>query len=145
MIAPIVAPGLEIDSVEVHQAGQRRLVRIRLDGDGPSGTGPTLDEIADATKLISAALDQVDMGPQPYVLEVSSRGVEAPLTTPAHFRRNRGRLVRISLRDGRQFEGRIEASDGQDVTIDRQVISIADIAKAQVQVEFNRVGNAEEE
>jgi len=146
MIAPIVAPiGLEIDSIDLRQAGQRRLVRIRLDGDGQSGTGPTLDEIADATKLISAALDQADMGPQPYVLEVSSRGVEAPLTTPAHFRRNRGRLVRATLRDGAVIEGRIVAAGDHDVTIDDRTVALGDIAKAQVQVEFNRACDAEEE
>jgi len=146
MIAPIVAPiGLEIDRIEVHQAGQRRLVRVRLDGDGPKGTGPDLDQIADATKLISAALDKADMGPQPYVLEVSSRGVEAPLTTPAHFRRNQGRLVRVTKSDGTQIEGRIQKVGDHDVTIDDRVTAFGEIAKAQVQVEFNRLSDVEEE
>ena len=151
MISPVVMPiGLEVDRVEVVGAGQRRLVRIRLDGDGPKGTGPDLDQISTATKLISAALDQADMGSQPYVLEVSSRGIEAPLTTPAHFRRNHGRLVGIDLRDGATLRGHIVASDNQSVTVDdeaggRTVIAYGEISRAQVQVEFNRSGDVEEE
>ena len=149
MIAPIVVPvGLEVDRVEVKQAGPRRLVRVRLDGDGPQGTGPDLDQIAAATKLISQALDNADMGAQPYVLEVSSRGVDAPLTTPAHFRRNCGRLVHVVTRSGAVLEGRLVASSNENVTIQagaREVIDLNDIAKAQVQVEFNRAGVDEED
>ena len=151
MIAPLVVPvGLELDRVETLQAGHRRLIRIRLDGDGPKGTGPDLDQIAAATKLISQALDDADMGPQPYVLEVSSRGVDAPLTTPAHFRRNCGRLVHVVTRGGATIDGRILASANENVTIETQaghheVIAYSDIAKAQVQVEFNRAGADEED
>ena len=144
MLAPVVAPiGLEVDSVDLLKADRRRLVRVRLDGDGPLGTGPDLDEIAAATKLISAALDQADMGAQPYVLEVSSRGVDAPLVTPAHYRRNLGRLVRISLRDGGVMDGRLVAVDDGGVTVedaagDAQVVAMDNLAKAVVQVEFVR-------
>jgi len=144
MLAPVVAPiGLEVDSVDLLKADRRRLVRVRLDGDGPLGTGPDLDEIAAATKLISAALDQADMGAQPYVLEVSSRGVDAPLVTPAHYRRNLGRLVRISLRDGGVMDGRLVAVDDDGVTVedaagDAQVVAMDNLAKAVVQVEFVR-------
>ena len=75
-------------------AGKRRVVRIFLDGDGPQGRGPSLDEIADATRAISRELDDAPaMGSRPWTLEVSSRGVSRPLTEAKHYRRNTGRLI----------------------------------------------------
>ena len=151
MIAPVVAPlGLEVDRVDILSAGQRRLIRVRLDGDGPTGTGPDMDEIAAATKLISAALDEADMGSQPYVLEVSSRGVDSPLTTAAHFRRNKGRLVAVPSADGTPFTARIVSSDDETVTLafddgGQRSYPLAEVAKAVVQVEFNRSNDKEEE
>ncbi|MCL2782605.1 MAG: ribosome maturation factor RimP [Propionibacteriaceae bacterium] len=150
MLVPVVKPlGLEVDRIDVLSAGKRKLVRVRLDGDGPTGTGPDLDQIAAATKVISTALDNADMGNQPYVLEVSSRGVDAPLTSPAHFRRNRGRLVHVSLTCGGSWIGRIIASDDKTVTIvpdghEPVVVAFENINKAVVQVEFNR-SNTEDE
>lgn len=142
VIGPVVAPlGLVVDGVAVKSAGKRQLVQVRLDGDGPRGTGPDMDQIAAAAKAISQALDQVDMGSQPYVLEVSSRGVDTPLTSLAHFRRNTGRLVAISLVDGQSLAGRIAGVSADAVTIDEpplRQLRLADIAKAVVQVEFNR-------
>jgi len=150
IIAPVVAPlGLEVDDVDVLKAGGRRLVRVRLDGDGPRGIGPDMDQIAGASKIISEALDSADMGQQPYVLEVSSRGVDTPLTRPVHFRRNRGRLVSARLRDGSSLTGRITAADDQTVTIEvdggtTRQIGLGDVAKTVVQVEFNRPDDDEE-
>ena len=146
MLAPLVAPlGLEIDRIDLLTAGHRRLVRVRLDGDGPRGSGPDLNQIATATKVISAALDEADTGSQPYVLEVSSRGVDAPLRTVAQFRRNCGRLVAVSRRDGTTMTGRITACDDRAVMLtgetgDEQTVPLGDIAQAVVQVEFNRPG-----
>jgi len=150
MIAPAIAPlGLEVDGVDVLKAGGRRLVRVRLDGDGPRGVGPDMDQIANASRLISAALDEADMGQQPYVLEVSSRGVDTPLTSPAHFRRNKGRLVSVNLRDGSSQTGRILEADDQAVTLEgddgtTHRLALDGIAKALVQVEFNRPDDDEE-
>ena len=151
MIAPTVAPlGLEVDRIDILSAGKRKLVRVRLDGDGPCGTGPDMDQIASASKAISAALDNADMGNQPYVLEVSSRGVDAPLTSAAHFRRNRGHLVDVTLVDGGTCTGRIVEADGGSVTLEDaaqalKVIALADVKKAVVQVEFNRAVTDDEE
>jgi len=151
MIAPTVAPlGLEVDRIDILSAGKRKLVRVRLDGDGPSGTGPDMDQIAAASRAISAALDDADMGSQPYVLEVSSRGVDAPLTSPAHFRRNRGHLVNITLVDGGSCTGHIVDADAGSVTVEdadqtSRVIALVDVKKAVVQVEFNRTVMDDEE
>ena len=57
LAAVVGALGLEIDRVETAAAGKRSVLRIFLDGDGPEGRGPSLDDIAEATRAISAALD----------------------------------------------------------------------------------------
>ena len=151
LLGPVVAGlDLELEAVEVVPAGRRRLVRVVVDGDGPEGAGPTLDEIADATKEISAALDASDLtGDAPYTLEVSSRGVGRPLEQPQHWRRNRGRLVEVSLRSGEQVTGRIVAGGADTVTLqtdtgEREVV-LAEVARALVQVEFNRARSTGEE
>ena len=54
LLAPVLTPfGLELETVEVVPAGKRRLLRVVVDGDGPEGRGPLLDDIAAATKAIS--------------------------------------------------------------------------------------------
>ncbi len=150
LLTPVVAAqNLEIDRIEVMSAGRRKLVRVFLDGEGPAGLGPSLDEIADATRAISNALDDSTItGQAPYTLEVSSRGVGRPLTAPKHFRRNRGRLVAVT---GPELDliGRIEAVSDDEVTLELdggvRVIGFAGIDKAVVQVELNRLPDDEDE
>ena len=102
VLTPILAQfGLELEAVEVIPAGKRRLLRVVVDGDGPDGRGPLLDDIAEASKALSAALDSSDaVGAAAYTLEVSSRGVGRPLELPRHWRRNAGRLVAVTLTGG---------------------------------------------
>lgn len=146
VVEPVVENhGLEIDRIEVVAAGKRALVRIFLDGDGPEGHGPSLDQIAEATRSISQALDDADLTKgRPYVLEVSSRGVGRPLTEPKHFRRNLGRLVALTTTDG-EVVGRIAAvtDDAVELDIDggSRTVVLAAISKALVQVELNRPGS----
>lgn len=150
-IAPIVEPllaehGLELDDVQIIPAGKRAIVRISVDGDGPTGRGPLLDDIARASQDISAALDEADFGNHAYTLEVSSRGLGKPLTKPSHWRRNRGRLVSLRVAD-EAITGRIMASDDTSVTLDvhglERVFPIAEALKALVQVEMNRPADPE--
>ena len=136
---PLSALGLDIEAVEITPAGKRRVVRIAVDKDG----GVTLDDVAEATKAVSAVLDESDaLGEQPYTLEVTSRGVDRPLTLPRHWRRNADRLVRATLQDGTGLIGRITSSDDSAVTLDvdgePREVAYADIAKAHVEIEFNR-------
>lgn len=151
LLTPIVEQfGLELEEVDVRPAGKRRLLRVVVDGDGPRGRGPLLDDIAEATKAISIALDSADVaGNHPYTLEVSSRGISRPLTAPRHWRRNIGRLVQANLTDGSSVTGRIVAADedGIDLDVDatRRRISYDDLGKATVQVEFNRPTTDEED
>lgn len=153
LLAPVVgALGLEIDRVEVLPAGRRKVVRIFLDGDGPDGHGPSLDNISDATRAISASLDESDItGSGPYTLEVSSRGVGRPLTQPKHFRRNRGRLVQLHGPD-LALTGRIVDVTDEQVVLDVagavRAVAYPDIAEAIVEVELNRpheAGDQDEE
>jgi ribosome maturation factor RimP len=145
VVSPVVdGHGLEVDRIEVVAAGKRQLVRIFLDGDGPDGRGPSLDQIAEATRGISLALDEADLTKgRAYVLEVSSRGVGRPLTQAKHFRRNLGRLVAVTTAEA-ELLGRISAVDEDAVELDIDGVSrpvpLAAISKALVQVELNRPG-----
>jgi ribosome maturation factor RimP len=135
----LLAEGLDVEAIELTPAGNRRLLRVAVDKDG----GVTLDEVAEATRIVSRALDGSDvMGEQPYTLEVSSRGADRPLTLPRHWRRNRGRLVKVLTHDGRSATGRIQDSDEQKAVLDvdgrAQDVSYSEVAKARIQIEFNR-------
>lgn len=147
-VADVVEPvlgqfALELDAVEIMPAGRRSLVRVVVDGDGSDGRGPSLDDIAGATKAVSAALDDSDAtGAGAYTLEVTSRGVSRPLTLPRHWRRNADRLVTATLTDGTTVTGRITGSDDNTVTLDvdgtARQLAYSQISKALVQVELNR-------
>ena len=136
---PLAALDLDLEAVELSPAGRSRMLRIAVDKDG----GVTLDDIAEATKAVSSALDESDlMGETAYTLEVTSRGVDRPLSEPRHWRRNHDRLVKATLSDGSQLTGRVGASDDDGVTLEvsgaERRLAYDDIAKALVQVEFNR-------
>jgi ribosome maturation factor RimP len=136
---PLAGNGLDIEAIELTPAGRRRLLRVAVDKDG----GVTMDDIADATKEVSRLLDDSDvMGEQPYTLEVTSPGIDRPLTLPRHWRRNQDRLVKVTTTDGGTVTGRVRASDEHSVTLDvdghQQELAYADVAKAKIQIEFNR-------
>ena len=136
---PLAAVGLDVEAIELTAAGKRRLLRVAVDKDG----GVTMDDIAEATKQVSRLLDTSDvMGEQAYTLEVTSPGTDRPLTLPRHWRRNAGRLVKVTDRDGRSVTGRVAGSDegGAVLEVDGSTREIAfdDVAKAKVQIEFNR-------
>lgn len=143
---PLRALGFDIEAVELTPAGKRRVLRIAVDKDG----GVTMDDVADATRSVSGVLDASDvMGEQPYTLEVTSRGVDRPLTLPRHWRRNADRLVKVTLAEGGVVTGRVAASDDSGVllTVDgaERRVAYADIAKALVQIEFNRTHTASDD
>jgi ribosome maturation factor RimP len=136
---PLAASGLDVEAIELTQAGKRRVLRVAVDKDG----GVTLDDIADATREVSRVLDGSDvMGERTYTLEVSSPGTDRPLVLPRHWRRNRDRLVKVTLTDGRTVTGRITDSDDEHAVIEvngsAQRIGYDEVAKAKVQLEFNR-------
>ncbi len=139
IIDPLSAMGLDVEAVELTPAGKRRVLRIAVDKDG----GVTLDDVADATREVDRVLEESDvMGELPFTLEVTSRGVDSPLTLPRHWRRNEDRLVKVALVEGGDVTGRIVATADDAVTLDvegsSREVPYADIAKALVQIEFNR-------
>lgn len=155
LIDPLAALGLDLEAVELSAAGKRRVLRVAVDSE----TGVTLDEISAATKEIDAFLESSNvMGSEAFLLEVTSRGVDRPLTLPRHWRRNAGRLVKATLVEGGEIEARIGDSDDEGVTLleDKRAskgakpkivetrTAYVDIAKARVQIEFNRKAAFEE-
>jgi ribosome maturation factor RimP len=146
LVDPLRAMALDVEAVEVTPAGKRRVLRVAVDKDG----GVTLDDVADATREVSRVLDESDvMGEMPYTLEVTSRGVDRPLTLPRHWRRNEDRLVKATLADGSSLTGRVLSSTEESVTLDvagtQREVAYADVAKALVQIEFNRKTDTHDE
>lgn len=135
----VAAAGLDLEDISIEKVGRREKVSVIVDTDG----GVSLDAIAELSSALSTAFDeQPDVTSSPYVLEVSSPGVDRPLTLPRHWRRNVGRLVAIDLEDGTTITGRVAASDDESVTLDvdghSQQIALPTVARAIVQVEFSR-------
>lgn len=140
-LGPAVAgAGLDLEDVEVTPAGRRRLVRVVVDRDG----GVSLDDIAECTRVVSRRLDDDEdlMGEMSYTLEVTSPGTDRPLTAQRHWRRNLGRLVKVTRRDGDPVKGRIvdvgESSARLDCDGTHLDLDFHDVRKASVEVEFNR-------
>ncbi|TQL69337.1 ribosome maturation factor RimP [Nocardioides albertanoniae] len=141
---PLQSLGLDVEAVEVTPAGKRRILRVAVDKDG----GITHEEVTEATREVNRVLDDSDvMGEQPYTLEVTSPGVDRPLTLPRHWRRNRSRLVKVTLNDGSAFTGRVKESDDESASLEvsgkRRDVAYKDVKKALVQIEFKRVDEGE--
>lgn len=145
LAAPLADLGVDLEGVEVERAGRRHVVRVVVDRDG----GVDLDAVADVSRVVSGVLDGPDLTdvlPGPFVLEVSSPGVDRPLTQPRHWQRARGRLVVVDLLDGTTVTGRVGASgdgpDGATATVTTEAgeveLRLDAVRRAVVQVEFAR-------
>ena len=135
--------GYEIEDVVIDAAARPPRITVVADGD----EGLDLDSIAELSRSASELLDRVDNTAAAYVLEVTSPGVDRPLTTEKHFRRARGRKVELTLADGSAVTGRVGETDGGAVRLvvregrhaDFSVreLPLESITKAIVQVEFS--------
>lgn len=142
VVEPVVQDqGYDLEALSVMAAGRRRLVKIVIDSD----LGVDLDDVARISSEVSRALDDADaMGETPYVLEVTSPGVDRPLTLERHWRRAASRLVKVTLTDGESITGRVASTNQTSATLvsDDDATSVdvafADVEKAVVQIEFNR-------
>jgi len=142
VVEPVVQDqGYDLEALSVMAAGRRRLVKIVIDSD----LGVDLDDVARISSEVSRALDDADaMGETPYVLEVTSPGVDRPLTLERHWRRAASRLVKVTLIDGDSITGRVASTNETSATLvnddDATSVNIAfaDVKKAVVQIEFNR-------
>jgi ribosome maturation factor RimP len=136
---PLHAVGLDVEAIELTVAGRRRMLRVAVDKDG----GVSLDDIAEATRQVGRLLDASDvMGEHAYTLEVTSPGVDRPLTLPRHWRRNVRRLVKVTLVDDETFTGRVKASDEEQATLDvegtMREVPFTQVRQALVQIEFKK-------
>ncbi|HTK65215.1 MAG TPA: ribosome maturation factor RimP [Pseudonocardia sp.] len=133
----VTSVGFDLEEIDVRQAGRRKLVRVVVDAD--SGVG--LDDIASVSRQVAAELDEQDevLG-GPYTLEVTSPGVDRPLTAYRHWKRAHLRAVEITLAGGESLSGRVGRA-GEDVVrvlVDGSVreVRYADVDRAVVRVEF---------
>ncbi|MGH3511722.1 MAG: ribosome maturation factor RimP [Pseudonocardiaceae bacterium] len=129
--------GFDLESLEEVRIGQRWVIRVIVDSD--AGVG--LDDIAAVSRAVSQALDERDeLMVGPYTLEVTSPGVDRPLTHPRHWRRNRLRLVRAALVAGGELIGRIGDCDDEGVTLlasgSLRRVRYTELSRAVVEVEF---------
>jgi ribosome maturation factor RimP len=145
IVAPLVArAGYDLEDLGISRVGRRHLVRVVVDADG----GISLDAVAELSRQVSEALDAAEVSGDElisgeYQLEVSSPGVDRPLTEPRHWRRNIGRLVKVKAGD-RQVVGRIQVAGGAGVVLDVDGVAAElgydRLGPGRVQVEFARPG-----
>jgi len=147
-ISEFISPALHkagyfLEDINIVSPGQHRIVTVIVDGEGALN----LDQVTVASKLVSELLDEASfMGETPFTLEVTSPGIDRPLTLPRHFAKNADRLLKVTKTDGEVVTGRILSNTEVDVTLTvtekkdvKQVtITLADIKRAQVEIEFNR-------
>lgn len=139
--------GFDLEKVSVSRVGRRHLVRVIIDSD----SGVDLDAIAEVSRSVSVALDAAEetgsvLVAGEYVLEVSSPGVDRPLAQPRQWRRNRGRLVAVTVSDQGstgQLTGRIVSADDEQVTLEVdgtvRTFSYGQLGPGRVQVELRRL------
>ncbi|GAA1902100.1 ribosome maturation factor RimP [Williamsia serinedens] len=158
VVGPLVeAHGLDLERVEESGSGDSTVVRVVVDADA----GTDLDDLAELSRELSTALDGADpdpLGDRRYTLEVTSPGVDRPLTAPRHWRRAQGRKVTATLRTAsgpdERVAGRVgrldEAAGTVDVVVpgrrgtwDVRSLPLADITAAVVGVDFSSPGPAE--
>jgi ribosome maturation factor RimP len=150
-LEPVVADavaraGFELEQVNVQQAGRRQLVKVVVDRDGAAG-GIGLDEVATVSRAVSEALDAHDeMLANAYTLEVTSPGLDRPLTRPRHWRRARLRAVAVRQGEDR-FLARVGDADevGVELLVDGQLrrVEYVEIEHAVIEVEFKEPPAAE--
>ncbi|MFD8774644.1 ribosome maturation factor RimP [Streptomyces sp. NPDC059916] len=154
LLEPLVSSqGLDLEEIEVASVGRKRVLRVVVDSD----SGADLDQVADVSRALSARLDETDaMGEGEYDLEVGTPGAERPLTEHRHYLRAVDRLVKFQLADGADTELVARILKVDDEGLDLEVpgvkgrkptarrLTFDDIAKARVQVEFNRKNKNEE-
>ena len=135
--------GYFLEDVNLVSPGQHRIVTVIVDGE----SALNLDQVTVASKLVSELLDEATfMGETPFTLEVTSPGIDRPLTLPRHFAKNVDRLLKVTKTDGVVVTGRILANTDNDLTLSvtekkdvkEVVISLDAIKRAQVEIEFNR-------
>jgi ribosome maturation factor RimP len=142
-ITPVIeAAGCYLEEVTLTPAGKRKIMTVIVDGD----TNLSLDQVTAVSKEVSAIVEVLPaLGDTPFTLEVTSPGVDRPLTHPRHWRKNYGRLINVTLEDGKVVKGRIGDSTEIDVEIDSLKIAYAAMKRALIEIEFKSLKSSENE
>ncbi len=129
--------GFYLEDITITSAGRRSMLTVIVDGD----THLSLDQVTVATKAIGEIVENIQsLGQAPFTLEVTSPGLDRPLTKPRHWRKNIYRLVKIVLLDGNEVKGRVKDATEVSATVDEQVVKFSDIKRATLEIEFKQVG-----
>ena len=144
LISPAVTEaGFYLEEVQIASPGSHRTVTCVVDGPTPLN----LDQVTVVSRIISELLDTDDfMGETPFTLEVTSPGVDRPLTEVRHWTKNLTRLIKTTLKDGSIITGRLTEFDEINATLVENIkgrikshtVAFADIKRAVVEIEFNR-------
>lgn len=150
LIEPAVTEaGFFLEEVQNTSAGSHRIVTCIVDGQTPLN----LDQVTVVSRLISDLLDSANfMDETPFTLEVTSPGVDRPLTLPRHWNKNLTRLVKVTLQDGSVTTGRLTEFDEATATLVENIkgrikthqVNFSDIKRAVVEIEFNRKEKAQD-
>jgi ribosome maturation factor RimP len=142
-LAEPVASSLGLELVEVDFSGGGRRPVLRLFVDKPEGL--SVEDCKRMSREVEARFDAEDFPSSPYLLEVSSPGLERPLRRPGDFRRYAGRRVRIRVRNPqgkpRIVSGTLLGIEGEVVAVDAggdapQRVTLGEISKARLEVDW---------
>lgn len=144
LVTPAVqAQGFFLEEVLLVSPGKHRIITCIVDGQ----SSLNMDQVTAVSRAISELLDEAAfMGEAPFTLEVTSPGVDRPLTKPRHFAKNVDRLLKVVGNDGEVVTGRISGNTETELTLSvtekkevkEVVIALSDIKRATVEIEFNR-------
>lgn len=145
VVGPVVeAAGLYLEEVTVTRAGNTSVVRITIDLPDDALGSLDSDRLGDASRAMSAALDEDDVVAGAYTLEISTPGTSRPLTELRHYKRARTRLVTLKMMDGSRVEGRLtdvlDDGDGDVLVLDGESrIPLGDVRRGKVEVELKKL------
>jgi ribosome maturation factor RimP len=143
LISPIVeALGLELVEIQYHRrTGGRSILRIFIDKEG----SVTLDDCERLSREVEAEMDVEDIIPESYTIEVSSPGLDRPLRKIEDYRKNIGKLVKLStnapIKNQRFFIGRMSKVEDDTITLiledgEELKIPFSQVSKANLKIEF---------
>jgi ribosome maturation factor RimP len=150
VVGPVVeAAGLYLEEVTVTRAGSASVVRITIDLPEDALGSLDSDALGDASRAMSAALDEDDVVAGAYTLEISTPGTSRALTEVRHFKRARTRLVTLKMLDGSRVEGRLTDvladGDGDMLLLDGdRRVPLRDVRRGKVEVELKKLDDAQD-
>ncbi|TRX62776.1 ribosome maturation factor RimP [Fulvivirga sp. M361] len=148
-IAAIAEKNLEdeshflVDIIMSSRQGSGKVL-ILIDGD----KGVNIDDCARLSRKLGHIIEEEEIISDKYILEVSSPGVEHPLTSERQYQKNIGRAVKVSLAEGKDVKGSLVEVQNDCIVLDQEIkkgkkkayerveLSFSDISKTIVQISF---------